>query len=420
MKGANTMNQNLEGLYKCIVELGATSDFENIEPIKNISNTMRKELNKLFPDFKCSEVIINKNTDKQFFGIMVSPDFAYGSTSDFTHRVLQGYKGTYVHNNIKDFEPFKEHAYVLEIDMQLIRRFNLDNGQIIALILRDICVMNSPKPYCDLRDIIDRIVALSNIELDVYEILKRTELFSMICIITLHNIASIFGGNNLELYRNEFPSVLETFEGIPSYYLSATRKLYNVATAETFDTSTLLMNWYLRMYNTLDQNREIEYLLRDCIEIESSISIKRLLLYCYKNMSSVSPKDEKYYQDVVQESSRRKGLIYQMKRNGLKSIEEDLFEYNMRLRNVETQDDAILLMRQINSRMSILEDYLTEEKNLDDKERERWENCYKKYLDLRDSLSKKTVYNKKMYGLFVDYNALQNMSQSGNLMNTYY
>ena len=108
-----------------------------------------------------------------------------------------------------------------------------------------------------------------------------------------------------------------------------------------------------------------------------------------------------------------------MKKNGLRSIEEDLFEYNMRLRNVETQDDAILLMRQINSRMSILEEYLDNEE-LDEKDRKRWEDCYKKYLELRDSLSKKTVYNRKMYGLFVDYNALQNMSSNGNLMNTYY
>ena len=114
------------------------------------------------------------------------------------------------------------------------------------------------------------------------------------------------------------------------------------------------------------------------------------------------------------------GLISQMKRNGLRSLEDDLYEYNMRLRNVETQDDAILLMRQINSRMSILEDYLRDEPDLDEKERKRWEDCYQQYLDLRTALSKKTVYNKKMYGLFVDYNALQNMSQSGQLMNTYY
>ena len=109
-----------------------------------------------------------------------------------------------------------------------------------------------------------------------------------------------------------------------------------------------------------------------------------------------------------------------MKRNGLKSIEEDLFEYTMRLRNVETQDDAILLMRQINSRMSILEDYLREDTEMEDKERQRWEKCYEGYVKLRDDLSKKSVYNRKMYGLFVDYNALQNMSQSGQLMNTYY
>lgn len=415
------MNQNLEGLYKCILELGSTSDFENITPLNDLTNTMRRELNRLFPDFKCGEVIINKNTDKQFFGIMVVPDYKFGSCSDFAQRVLQGYKGTYVHNAVREFEPFKECAYTLEIDMQLIRRFDLKPGEVIALVLREICVMNSPKPYSDLRNIIDRFVALNNIEIDVYEILKRPELFSTVCDITMHNITSIFEGSNLELCRNDVPDVLRTFEdNIPDYYLSATEKLYSVATPESIDTATVLMDWYLRIYDKLDQSREIEYLLRDSIEIESSIIIKRMLAYCYKSMSTVSPRDEKYYQDVVQESSRRKGLIYQMKRNGLKSIEEDLFEYNMRLRNVETQDDAILLMRQINSRMSILEDYLMGEKDLDDKERERWETCYKKYLDLRESLSKKTVYNKKMYGLFVDYNALQNMSQSGNLMNTYY
>lgn len=415
------MNQNLEGLYKCILELGSTSDFENITPLNELTNIMRRELNRLFPDFKCGEVIINKNTDKQFFGIMVVPDYKFGSCSDFAQRVLRGYKGTYVHNNITEFEPFKECAYVLEIDMQLLRRFNFKPGEVIALILREICAMNSPKPYSDLRNIIDKFVALNNITLDVYEILKRIELFAMVCNVTLHNTTSLFGGNNLALYRNEVPDVLRTFDdNIPEYYLSATEKLYNVATPESIDTSTVLMDWYLRIYDKIDQSREIEYLLRDSIEIESSISIKRLISYAYRNMSKVSTSDEKYYHDVVQESSRRKGLIYQMKRNGLKSIEEDLFEYNMRLRNVETQDDAILLMRQINSRMSILEDYLMGEKDLDDKERERWETCYKKYLDLRESLSKKTVYNKKMYGLFVDYNALQNMSQSGNLMNTYY
>ena len=155
------------------------------------------------------------------------------------------------------------------------------------------------------------------------------------------------------------------------------------------------------------------------MDIEPSSLVRNMYLNSLKQITRISENDYKYYSVAVNESGKKKGLLYQMKRNGLKSIEEDLFEYNMRLRNVETQDDAILLMRQINSRMSILEDYLREE-DMDEKDRERWEDCYKKYLQLRTDLSKKTVYNKKMYGLFVDYNALQNMSQTGQLMNTYY
>ena len=66
-----------------------------------------------------------------------------------------------------------------------------------------------------------------------------------------------------------------------------------------------------------------------------------------------------------------------------------------------------------------LREYL-EEEDMDDKDRKRWESCYNKYTELRDALSKKTVYNRKMYGLFVDYNALQQMNDNGNFMNTYY
>ena len=159
-------------------------------------------------------------------------------------------------------------------------------------------------------------------------------------------------------------------------------------------------------------------MLRNVIRTEASSSVRKLALKALDKLVMISDDLSKYLSTSVNESTKRKGLLYQLKHNGLKSIEEDLFEYNMRLRNVETQDDAILLMRQINSRMSILEEYLRD--NPDDDEKERWGKVYKDYLALREALSKKTVYNKKMYGLFVDYNALQNMSLSGQLMNTYY
>ena len=92
----------------------------------------------------------------------------------------------------------------------------------------------------------------------------------------------------------------------------------------------------------------------------------------------------------------------------------------MRIKNVDTQDEAIIIMRQISSRMEILDDYLLNQEDLSDTERERWQKVFDKYERLREELSKKTVYNKKMYGLFVDYNALQNMSGNSITMNTYY
>ena len=92
----------------------------------------------------------------------------------------------------------------------------------------------------------------------------------------------------------------------------------------------------------------------------------------------------------------------------------------MRIRNVETQDDAILLMRQINNRMAILDEFLLEHPELSEKDRKHWDDVFDKYQTLREELSDKAVYNKKMYGLFVDYNMLQQMSDSNQLLNTYY
>ena len=91
----------------------------------------------------------------------------------------------------------------------------------------------------------------------------------------------------------------------------------------------------------------------------------------------------------------------------------------MRIKNVDSENEAINIVRQLNNRMGIISDYL-ENEELTDFERERFYKLYDKYDDLREELSKKAIYNRKMYGLFVDYNALQQMPNSNTIMNTYY
>ena len=112
-------------------------------------------------------------------------------------------------------------------------------------------------------------------------------------------------------------------------------------------------------------------------------------------------------------------LAAQIKYSGLKSLEDDIYEYRMRIKNVETENDAIYIVRQINNRMGLISDYL-ENEDLSELDRERFFKLYDKYDSLREELSKKSIYNRKMYGLFVDYNALQQMSNGSMTMNTYY
>lgn len=373
-------------------------------------DALKKELNKAFPDFKCLDVKYTDNFDKEFFGIFVYPCGA--SPAEFIDKTFAGLTSLDT-----EFEPFKFPSYVIELDGKLFRDFHFSYAELTALIIQEICSMNSTDPFTRLRNAIDYYICDNNIHIEMDIVNRWAPMFELAGKITLHNITSLFTRFEFSPIDNMSDIVRD---GLTEPFMSAWNKLNTSGRMEEVNTNMVMLGWYFSRYRDFENSRQTDYLLRNAMKTEASSIIKQMTYNAIKAIDGyVISNDNRYYRDTIQESTKRKGLIYQMKRNGLKSIEEDLYEYNMRLRNVETQDEAILLMRQINSRMSILEEYL-EEEDMDEKDRKRWESCYKKYLELREALSKKTVYNRKMYGLFVDYNALQQMNDNGNFMNTYY
>lgn len=410
------MIPNYDMIIKAVSVLYESNNSPSPEyPIDSCTATdaLRKSLNRAFPDFICSDVIYTKNFDKKFFGIMVIP--CGENDAYIMDKMLAGLS---MENKDVEFEPFKFPKYILEIDGRLIRDFRLTYAELTALIIQEICAMNSSEPTRKLRNAIDNYICLNDIHINKQSIEHNLSIFHLVVQITLHNITSLFTKFGFSKYDDECTVVRDG--RLHGDFLSAYDKLLSSANVETVNTNMVLLSWFFENYEKFDKSRYLEIMLRDSMKYEASACLKRIIKACLMQITGgLNFHDSRYYDEVISESTKRKGLIYQMKRNGLKSIEEDLFEYNMRLRNVETQDDAILLMRQINSRMSILEEYL-ETEDLDEKDKERWTACYKKYLELREALSKKTVYNKKMYGLFVDYNALSQMNDNGNFMNTYY
>ena len=98
-------------------------------------------------------------------------------------------------------------------------------------------------------------------------------------------------------------------------------------------------------------------------------------------------------------------LFNSLKASGLRSIENDYYEYQMRLNNVEDELDALQLLREINNRMSALDNYLASPK-INDIQRKKYLSLYNAYFKLREELSKKKIWKKSNYGLFYNYNDL--------------
>lgn len=401
---------NFYNLFKSIEELSFINEKRNEVQIQKICESIKAELNNFFgKEFTCTECIYTMNTDKPLFGIFVRP-------------VISTYCARYLISNENNLDNFNIiPRYQLEIDSKIFN-LGLTSAEIGTIILHDINAINNKNSYNIINSSINAILAFSNISINKERVDKTIPLLCTIIEITIKNFTSIFNKNyNISDENNIIVPDFISGYNLSSSFISAINKLKQLSNAIKVEYPTLLLTWYLKIVISVSDifeanDKYIYSILQKAIELESSELVKRSILVTINKLYNSS---YNFSQLKSVNESKKGGLISQMKRNGIRSLEDDLYEYSMRLRNVETQDDAILLMRQINSRMSILEDYLREE-DLDETDRKRWEKCYEKYLNIRDELSKKTVYNKKMYGLFVDYNALQNMSQNGMLMNTYY
>jgi hypothetical protein len=91
------------------------------------------------------------------------------------------------------------------------------------------------------------------------------------------------------------------------------------------------------------------------------------------------------------QQSKFAGLRKQAAIKNIRQFEQDLYEYKMRIRHVADEDDAYYLMRMINTRISVIEDFLDHER-LSESEHKRWWGLLEKYYSLREELANVTTY----------------------------
>ena len=384
-------------------ESGLTNNAKN-ESLEII----KKELNNFFNDFHCTEVLYTINTDKPMFGLFVKPEWKAEQNI-----VLKAFLSDF---SIEDELPFIN--YKVEIDSKMLDV--LLPSEVCAIMINDINELCTRRSVTAVNNAINAIMAYRDETLDETAVAETFVLFRLMVELTLHNISSSLVREDEEILCPEF---LKAYH-LDTYFESGLNTIFSIdrSFALKVFNPAIMLNWYFMTYKDAKIGRYVGSVLQKSLTMEGSVLVKRSSMAALNSIALISDRDKMYLTAITEATAKKKkGLIAQMKRNGLKSLEEDLYEYGMRLRNVDTQDDAILLMRQLNSRMSILEDYLNYE-DIDEDDRRRWTEVYHKYQEIRAELSKKTVYNRKMYGLFVDYNALADMDkkQQSQILMSYY
>jgi hypothetical protein len=355
-------------------------------PKMNQLSDIQQLLNSIIPEANCVDVLYTLNTDKQFFGVKVNPIIEATTTL----------------NIVLTDERVKLEKYQVELDSKLFE-IDLDESELVAVLLHEISsMMNSYEIVDHVRELIDIEILSSDTVVNIRNSVNYSQLLTYGIKDTLYKISSLmFKTEPGALSDNYLINALDYLEPLVSAQQKITSSLYGIGDTVR-SPKVVILQWVFMVYKDMQHNSGIiKDTLRDAkeftaskleiAEIDKTINavdrINATSMVTNESVSLVKDIDRKGFSKVLEGS-----LFSGIKRRGLKSIEDDYYEYAIRVKNCELEDDAMLILRSINSRLGILEDYLINE-NISEFERKKYEDLVYKYRDLRELLSKKKLLN---------------------------
>ena len=370
----------------------------------NMSNLadLRTIINSIFDENKCLDVLYTLNTDKQFFGIRINPAM---SASDATVILSTDEKVRLVN-------------YQIEFDSKLFD-IGLSGDELVAITIYEIAsMMDNTEIFDNLRALIDCNVVTNDDVISIRDSVNYAQLIIFAIKDTMYKLSSmIFKDEPEDLLANPATAATETGESL----LSAREKIISSISGlgDTFRTpKPVILEWMFLMYRDMKINSGI---ISDTLNDAKAFTASKLeIAEIDKTLDAVNRIDNSiiesknidlnhFFEKKHLSSLNEISLFRSLKKNGLRGIENELYEYTMRVKNCTDADDAYLVMRGINNRLGVLEDYIYSEQ-LSDSDRRHWEEVAQAYRDLRVVLSKKKLEGKQ-YGLFFDYNKLDELDK---------
>lgn len=379
---------NTRGIEDIRLAIGEIKEAYNKNP-NNIPASKLKDLqnalNRFFTDAKCYEVLYTNNTDKLFFGMCIMPKL---DNKDIEELILSD-------------DPFRIVGYYIEIDSRILDPLlGLTVRELTACVLHEVGhIVNTATPIDEVRKELDIYLADTNQTIDINKSLANRELILFGIKDSVRKIASMFENpNKEEIIADQF--AIEC--GYGDDLVSALKKIIKHAPHLNNDVPNkfIVFSWALRIYQNIGERRMVATkTLNKTEKITGSTLVKREI----KNVSAHINKLESFTES---DDRTKMSAKYRFKYDILRKYEDDYYECALRLKSANLEDDALRLLRDINTRMSVIEEFINGSE-LSSTDRTRFSKLYDKYMDLRDALAKKDIKKERLLGLWVEYPEFQ-------------
>lgn len=368
-----------------------------LKPNEDLLTELKTELNTLFSDNKCISVDFTINTDNLFFGMAVMPSLV----TDEVLEIILGDDNFYISK------------YFVELDSKILS-LSLTPEELASYILFEVSSIIEDKSTVKLlRATLDSYFLDNDSNIDIKNSTQYHQLLNFALTDTVIKNKSLLYVDQKDLalqyqYLNDFISnsnINHTVDNLNNVYNKIYASAWGEGTSYKY-TKTLILNWIMYVYKDVAKTRIPALItLRDAKDATGSLLIKREV---QKVINALERIDTDLVQEsaIIVESAKKKiSLFKQLKNNGLRGIEDDLYMLQIRLKNADTEDEVMYTLRQINTRLAILDDYISNEE-LSDEEHTKWLGVLDQYKLLRDNIAAKKIYNKKNYGIWYSYNQL--------------
>lgn len=369
MKKINS-NYNYDKLVNIMGKLSINHSSSRLSEIKN-------ELNKLFTGAKCREVIFTNNTDKLFFGMRVYPEI----TGDKALSIL--------HDN----DPVSYDAYYVEIDSKLVDpMLNLNSRELTAVLLHEVGhIVYDTQPTDEVKKHIDKYLTNSDSYIDFSASINYKELIAYALKDSVMKTASLFSkiGDD-ELIADSFVASCGFGPDLETGFRKILRS--SVFINKNVDNRFIALSWVLRMYSEVATKRlPAIKTLNKAKSLTASQLEKRELTNAVDKLNRIEIQTEGAIDNVKAKFNKK---FAKWKAKGIRSIKDDIYEFSIRARTIETENDALLLIRNINNDICILEDYITEP-DLPQEEIESISDTLQELYALRQKVTKEAKIRNK-------------------------